>query len=183
MVAELPAAEPRESVRETYMQVKKQQLEPDMEQWTGSKLRKEYIKAVYCLRPLGWAPTTQTASPRPQMSLGGRHLVLDPQEMENSSSESRTQPLEVGRGRGRPSLRGPSPAGDRLAPGKGRSQCLCSQTPRVSLPLEVLALVPWHQLFRSRGGVSPPPGRMEGAGGGRGQMGTLCPWQDHWLLQ
>ena len=30
------------------MQVKKQQLEPDMEQWTGSKLRKEYVKAVYC---------------------------------------------------------------------------------------------------------------------------------------
>ena len=30
------------------MQVKKQQLEPDMEQWTGSKLRKEYIKAIYC---------------------------------------------------------------------------------------------------------------------------------------
>ena len=33
---------------ETYMQVKKQGLEPDMEQWTGSKLGKEYIKAVYC---------------------------------------------------------------------------------------------------------------------------------------
>ena len=31
------------------MQVKKQQLEPDMEQQTGSKLGKEYIKAVYCL--------------------------------------------------------------------------------------------------------------------------------------
>ena len=30
------------------MQVKKQQLEPDMEQWTGSKLGKEYMKAVYC---------------------------------------------------------------------------------------------------------------------------------------
>ena len=29
------------------MQVKKQQLEPDMEQWTGSKLGKEYVKAVY----------------------------------------------------------------------------------------------------------------------------------------
>ena len=29
------------------MQVKKQQLEPEMEQWTGSKLGKEYIKAVY----------------------------------------------------------------------------------------------------------------------------------------
>ena len=35
--------------REIYMQVKKQQLEPDMEKWTGSKLGKEYIKAVYCL--------------------------------------------------------------------------------------------------------------------------------------
>ena len=30
------------------MHIKKQQLEPDMEQWTGSKLGKEYIEAVYC---------------------------------------------------------------------------------------------------------------------------------------
>ena len=30
------------------MQVTKQQLEPDMEQWTGSKLERENIKAVYC---------------------------------------------------------------------------------------------------------------------------------------
>ena len=30
------------------MQVKKQQLELDMEQWTGSKLENEYIKAAYC---------------------------------------------------------------------------------------------------------------------------------------
>ena len=30
------------------MQVKKQQLELEMEQWTGSKLGKEYIKTVYC---------------------------------------------------------------------------------------------------------------------------------------
>ena len=30
------------------MQVKKQQLEPDMEQWTGSKSGKEYIKVAYC---------------------------------------------------------------------------------------------------------------------------------------
>ena len=30
------------------MQVKKQQLKLDMEQWTGSKLGKDYIKAVYC---------------------------------------------------------------------------------------------------------------------------------------
>ena len=30
------------------MPVKKQQLEPNMEQWTGSKLGKENVKAVYC---------------------------------------------------------------------------------------------------------------------------------------
>ena len=28
--------------------INKQQLEPDIEQWTGSKLVKEYVKAVYC---------------------------------------------------------------------------------------------------------------------------------------
>ena len=33
---------------ETYMQVRKQQLELDMEQQTGSKSGKEYVKAVYC---------------------------------------------------------------------------------------------------------------------------------------
>ena len=33
---------------ETCMQVKKQQLELDMEQQTCSKLRREYVKAVYC---------------------------------------------------------------------------------------------------------------------------------------
>ena len=30
------------------MQVKKQQLELDMEQQTGSNLGKEYVKTVYC---------------------------------------------------------------------------------------------------------------------------------------
>ena len=30
------------------MQVNKQWLEPNMEQQTGSKLEKEYVKAVYC---------------------------------------------------------------------------------------------------------------------------------------
>ena len=33
---------------ETYMQVRKQQLELDMEQQTGSKKEKEHVKAVYC---------------------------------------------------------------------------------------------------------------------------------------
>ena len=30
------------------MQIKKQQLESDMEQQTGSKLGKEYVNAIYC---------------------------------------------------------------------------------------------------------------------------------------
>ena len=33
---------------ETCIQVKKQQLVLDMEKWTGSKLGKEYVKAVCC---------------------------------------------------------------------------------------------------------------------------------------
>ena len=33
---------------ETGVRVKKQQLELDMEQWTGSKSGKEYDKAIYC---------------------------------------------------------------------------------------------------------------------------------------
>ena len=34
--------------RDMCMQVRKQQLEPDIEQQTGSKLGREYVKAVYC---------------------------------------------------------------------------------------------------------------------------------------
>ena len=34
--------------QEICMQVKKQQLEPDKKQFTGSKLGKEYVKTVYC---------------------------------------------------------------------------------------------------------------------------------------
>ena len=33
---------------EACMQDKKQHLESDVEQWTGSKLGKQYVKAVYC---------------------------------------------------------------------------------------------------------------------------------------
>ena len=33
---------------EICMQIKKQQLKSHMEQWTGSKLEKEYVKAIYC---------------------------------------------------------------------------------------------------------------------------------------
>ena len=37
-----------EILKEICMQLKKQQLEPDMEQQTGSKEEKEFVKAVYC---------------------------------------------------------------------------------------------------------------------------------------
>ena len=36
------------STEKSVMQVRKQQLELDMEQQTGSKQEKEYVKAVYC---------------------------------------------------------------------------------------------------------------------------------------
>ena len=45
---------------EICMPVKKQQLEPDMQQQTGSKLGKDYVKAVHC-HP-AWLTYIQSAS-------------------------------------------------------------------------------------------------------------------------
>ena len=45
------------------MQVRKQQLELDMEQQTGSKLGKEYIKAVYHLAYLTYMLSTSCEMP------------------------------------------------------------------------------------------------------------------------
>jgi len=42
------------------MQVRKQQLEPNMEQHTGSKSGKEYFKAVYC-HPAYWTSMQSTS--------------------------------------------------------------------------------------------------------------------------
>ena len=42
------------------MQVKKQPLEPDIEQWASSKLGKMYVKAVYC--HLGYVTYMQNTS-------------------------------------------------------------------------------------------------------------------------
>ena len=42
------------------MQVKKQQLEPDMEQGTGSKLGKEYVKVAYS--PFAYLTSMQSTS-------------------------------------------------------------------------------------------------------------------------
>ena len=62
------------------MQVKKQQLELDMKQWTGSKLEKEYIKAIYChLAYLTYMQTTslRIAGPdeaKARIKIAGRNI-------------------------------------------------------------------------------------------------------------
>ena len=75
---------------ETCMPVKKQQLELDMEKWTGSKLGKEYVKAVYChpayiasIQSTSWVPWTARKSNQsilkeisPEYSLQGLMLKL-----------------------------------------------------------------------------------------------------------
>ena len=64
------------------MQVKKQQLEREMEQLTGSKLRKEYIKAVCChptyltyMQSTSWEmPGTSWHSAQAEIKISGRHI-------------------------------------------------------------------------------------------------------------
>ena len=55
------------------MQVKKQQLELDMVQRTGSKLGKEYVKVVYC-RPAYMKSTSCEMSGWMKHKLGSRLL-------------------------------------------------------------------------------------------------------------
>ena len=74
------------------MQVKKQHLELDMEQWTGSKLRKEYIKAVYC-HPAYYLTYMQSIS---REMLGCKKLKLElrlPGEISIISDIQMTPPL------------------------------------------------------------------------------------------
>ena len=71
---------------EICMQVKKQQLEPDMEQQTVSKLGKEYVKAVYC-HP---AYLTSTQSTSCEMSSWMKHK-LDSRLLEEIPKTSDTQ--------------------------------------------------------------------------------------------
>ena len=61
------------------MQVKKQQLEMDMKQWTGSKLGKEYVNAVLlpCLFNLYTEYITQNArldEAQAGIKIGGRNI-------------------------------------------------------------------------------------------------------------
>ena len=71
------------------MQVKKQREELDMEQWTGSKLGKEYVKAVYC-HPAYLTSMQSTSCEMPgwmkhkleSILLGGISITLDMQMTE-----------------------------------------------------------------------------------------------------
>ena len=72
------------------MQVKKQQLELDMEQQTGSKQEKEYVKAVYC-HP---AYLTYTQSTSWEMLGWRKHKVnQDWWEISVTSDMQKTPPL------------------------------------------------------------------------------------------
>ena len=73
------------------MQVKKQKLEPDMEQETGSELGKEYIKNVYC-RP---AYLTNMQSTSSKMPGGMKHKLESrlPGEISITSDMQMIRPL------------------------------------------------------------------------------------------
>ena len=76
---------------EIYMQVKKQQLEPDLEQQNGSKLGKEYVKTVYC--HLAYLTYMQSTS---YEMLGWMKHKLDsrlPREISVASDMQMTLPL------------------------------------------------------------------------------------------
>ena len=73
------------------MQVKKQQLQPDMKQQTGSKQGKEYVKAVYC--HLAYLTSTQSTS---REMLGWMKYRLEsrlPEEISITSDMQMTPPL------------------------------------------------------------------------------------------
>ena len=72
------------------MQVKKQQLEPDMEQQTGFKLGKEYIRAVYC-HPAGSTYMQRTSSE--MLSWMKLKLKLKLGEISITSDTQMTPPL------------------------------------------------------------------------------------------
>ena len=71
---------------EICMKVKKQQLEPDMKQWTGSKQGKEYVKALYC--HLAYLTYMQSTS---WEMLGWKKHKLEPSLLGEISTTSDTQ--------------------------------------------------------------------------------------------
>ena len=73
------------------MQVKMHQLEPYMEQWTGSKSGKEYVKAVYCY-PDHLTDVQSTSCKMPDWMKHKLESRL-PREISITSDMQRTPPL------------------------------------------------------------------------------------------
>ena len=73
------------------MQVKKQQLELDMEQQTGSKSGKEYVKAVYC--HLAYLTYMQSTSCEMLDWMWHKLESRLPGEISTTSDMQRTSPL------------------------------------------------------------------------------------------
>ena len=85
------------------MQVEKQQLEPDMKQWTGSKLRK-YVKAVYCHPAyLTYMQSTSCEMPgwmklKLESRLLGEITIISDMQMTPPLKRRTKEPLESERG-------------------------------------------------------------------------------------
>ena len=73
------------------MQVKKQHLESDMEQWTGSKLGKERVKAIYC-HP-AYLTSTQSISCEMKGWMNHKLELRLPGEISITSDMQMTPPL------------------------------------------------------------------------------------------
>ena len=88
------------------MEVKKQQFEPDLEQQTGSKLGKEYVKAVYC-HPAYLTYTQSTSWEMPgwmnhkleSRVPGGRSIISDMKMIPSNGRKWRgtKEPLDEGK--------------------------------------------------------------------------------------
>ena len=88
------------------MQVKKQQLEPDMEQQTGSKLGKEHVKAVYChpayltymqntsCKMLGWMKHKLESREQGEISITSE-MQMTPHLMAESKKELKSLLMKV----------------------------------------------------------------------------------------
>ena len=91
-----------------YMQVKKHQLEPDIEQQTGSKLGKEYIKAIYChpayvtniqstsCEMLGWMNEAQAGIKIAGRNINNLKYADDTTLMAESKEELKSLLMKVG---------------------------------------------------------------------------------------
>ena len=86
------------------MKVRKQQLEPDMEQQTGSKLGKEYVKAVYSPAYLTYMQSTSCKMPgcmkhKLELSLPGEISITSDMQMTPSlcrKQRGTKKPLDEG---------------------------------------------------------------------------------------